>query len=145
MKGLLLAAMLCGPINFDEYPEVEDLQRFPSLTITMDAKKFNDSYMEYMRVRRDQEPHREKQIDMQLNYLMWSSRCWGQLWQAHTEFHGMERQQEALYDLRLLLGPELYYAGTMPASVPYWLFEEVPLSKTIQGWSKDEVPMEEIP
>jgi hypothetical protein len=100
-----------------------DLQAFPSSTVARFNWQAAERHCEWGNRERQSRLSPWNPWEAWYPQAEWRRRCWYVLDDAHT-YRG-ERRLRALQQLRELLGPEAYRAGSMPTSCPFEMFRDV--------------------
>jgi hypothetical protein len=120
----LLALMLTLPTDSAE-PPLCDLHRLPPAPVAKDAIAFNRRCHRVLAARAETELHREQWWTEVLSETDQLYYVWDALADAHNESQSVSFRRQSLGRLRELIGPEAYYAGRLPPSVPVWRFPRI--------------------
>jgi hypothetical protein len=106
-------------------PALADAQRFPDPQVVKHARCFNRSYQRMMETRSQVALYRQDNFREILCETQRLGDIWGLLETATCPTQSWVCRRRALLQLCEKLGPEAYYAGTLPPSVPLWRFQAV--------------------
>jgi hypothetical protein len=106
-------------------PPVADCQRFPDRAVVSDLLAFNRAYRQNMDARQAVElvhwwEFREAVQEADRLYQIWDN-----VRDARCDYYYVTVRRHALQKLRDAIGPEAYYAGTLPPHVPVWRFQRI--------------------
>ena len=106
-------------------PPVSDCRRFPDRTVVSELLAFNRAYRQHMEMRQAVElvhwwEFREAAQEADRLYQIWDN-----VRDARCDYYYVTVRRHALQKLRDTIGPEAYYAGTLPPHVPVWRFQRI--------------------
>ena len=106
-------------------PPVSDCLRFPERSVVSEMLAFNRSYRQQMDARQAVElvhwwEFREAVQEADRLYQVWDN-----VRDARCDYYYVTVRRHALKKLRDTIGPEAYYAGTLPPHVPVWRFQRI--------------------
>jgi hypothetical protein len=106
-------------------PPVSDCQRFPDRAVVSELLAFNRAYRQQMDARQAVElvhwwEFREAVQEADRLYQVWDN-----VRDARCDYYYVTVRRHALKKLRDAIGPEAYYAGTLPPHVPVWRFQRI--------------------
>jgi hypothetical protein len=111
--------------GLSDAPLLEDCARFPEPPVIDDLIAFNRTYRAQLASYAASDPvHREEWAaaieETDRLYQVWDTvRC------ARSDYYYIKDRRAALKRLRAFLGPEAYYGGYLPPSVPVWRFRRI--------------------
>lgn len=138
----LIAAVAfgCAPIHTELFDEealptvtLDDLERFsdPLLAIRNGANcGVIFAELKALELRWWDMGGRQAEFKERVEYLRWAAECWRRLDVAANCRCGEIYRTECLSWLRKHLGPQMYYAGVMPANPGQWILIAEPLGMT---------------
>jgi hypothetical protein len=106
-------------------PLANDALRFPERDIVNELLSFNRSFRQALDARRGIETNRDWDLRDALAETDRLYNCWDTLREARRDYYYITLRRQALKRLRELVGPDAYYSGVMPPSVPLWRFQSV--------------------
>ena len=106
-------------------PPVSDCLRFPDRAVVSELLAFNRAYRQQMDTRQAVElvhwwEFREAVQEADRLYQIWDN-----VRDARCDYYYVTVRRHALKKLRDTIGPEAYYAGTLPPHVPVWRFQRI--------------------
>jgi hypothetical protein len=106
-------------------PPVSDCLRFPDRGVVSELLAFNRAYRQQMDTRQQVElvhwwEFREAVQEADRLYQIWDN-----VRDARCDYYYVTVRRHALKKLRDTIGPEAYYAGTLPPHVPVWRFQRI--------------------
>jgi hypothetical protein len=106
-------------------PPVGDCTRFPDRSIVNEMLAFNRTYRQHMDARQAVElvhwwEYREAVQETDRLYQIWDN-----VRDARCDYYYVTVRRHALQKLREAIGPEAYYAGSLPPHVPVWRFQPI--------------------
>jgi len=104
-------------------PPVEDALRFPDRVVINELLSFNQAYRQCIDMRQPVERSHGGELRAALQDTNRLYRIWDTLRDARCDYYYVTVRRQALQRLRDLIGPEAYYCGELPPSVPLWQFQ----------------------
>jgi len=104
-------------------PALADCERFPQPALIKECREFNRSYQRMLEARSQVVLYGQDAFRETLCETHRLGEIWGLLETATCPAQSWVCRRRALLQLRERLGPEAYYAGTLPPSVPLWRFQ----------------------
>jgi hypothetical protein len=103
-------------------PPLSDCWWLPSPAVIKECRCFNLGYQRALEQRRVLALHRHDELTESLRETQQLSEIWRLVDAAACPTNSWVCRRRALMQLRELLGPDAYYNGTLPPSVPLWRF-----------------------
>lgn len=120
LVALALASSLFAEL-VDPRPPAEDCYRFPALDVTVRCKMAAHECGNWAQHRWPMESWRSEYWKLMRQECAWRWNAWHLLEAVHLA-HPQHRRA-ALLQLKKHIGPDYYYSGVMPASVPLDLLD----------------------
>jgi hypothetical protein len=108
-----------------EAPALADCQNLPQPAIVKECRNLNHSYQRMLEARGQVSLYRQDAFREMLGESHRLGEIWGLVETATCPTQSWVCRRRALLQLRDKLGPEDYYTGTLPPSVPLWRFQLV--------------------
>jgi len=106
-----------------EAPPLSDCQFLPDAIIVKECRNFNRTFERMLEARSQTVLCRQEAFREMLCETHRLGDIWGLLETATSANQSWVCRRRALTQLRTKLGPEAYYSGSLPPSVPLWRFE----------------------
>jgi hypothetical protein len=106
-------------------PPVQDCSRFPDPPTVAALIAFNRAYRAHLESCRAVDLGQREEVGAALEETDRLYRTWDTIREACSDYRYVKDRREALKRLRDLLGPEAYYTGPLPPSVPVWRFRTI--------------------
>ena len=106
-------------------PPVYDGARFPDPSTIAELIAVNRSYRAHLESWRAADPGHREELGTAIEETDRLYRTWDAIREARSDYRYVKDRREALKRLRDLLGPEAYYTGSLPPSVPVWRFRTI--------------------
>ena len=120
---LLMLGRRCRDLA--DAPPASDAARFPDRATVGDALAFNRHYREHLAAVQAVDLVRGEEWQEAIRDTDRLYRIYDAIRDARTEYYYISVRRAALKTIREMIGPDAYYTGTLPPSVPVWLFQRV--------------------
>jgi hypothetical protein len=106
-------------------PPLCECYRFPDRATISDLLAFNRAYRQHLDSRQSVELVHWWELREAIQETDRLYQVWDTIRDARCDYYYVTVRRQALKRLRDTLGPEAYYAGSLPPHVPVWLFQRV--------------------
>ena len=104
-------------------PPLDDCQVLPAPPVIKECRCFNRNHQRWLEMRRLIMLHQQEEVAEILRETQQLGDLWCLMETATCPNQSWVCRRRALAQLRERLGPEAYYAGTVPPCVPVWHFQ----------------------
>jgi len=106
-------------------PPLNDGLRFPERSFVSDQLAFNRAYRQHLDNRLAVEPVRWWDLHEAIQETDRLYQVWDAVRDARCDYYYVTVRRQALKRLRDMIGPQAYFAGTLPPHVPVWRFQRI--------------------
>jgi hypothetical protein len=106
-------------------PSICDAVRFPDRDIINDLLMFNRRYKQYMEQRLLLDRLEAEEVNEVIKECDQLYQIWDTIRDARCDYYYVTVRRAALKKLLDMIGPQAYYAGTLPSHVPLWGFNSI--------------------
>jgi hypothetical protein len=106
-------------------PPLDDCNRFPQRTLINELLSFNRTYRQHLDSRQALDPTGRWDLHEALQEADRLYQIWDTVRDARCDYYYVTVRRQALKKLRESIGPQSYYAGSLPPHVPVWRFARI--------------------
>ncbi len=106
-------------------PPLHDGERFPNRAAINEMLSFNRAYRERVELRLPLDLPQRAELRETVQETDRLYKVWDTVRDAQVGYYYVTVRRQALAKLREMVGPEAYFAGTLPPCVPAWRFRRI--------------------
>lgn len=106
-------------------PPLHDSNRFPPRSVVSDMLAFNRAYRQHLENRQSVDLARWWDLREAIQETDRLYQVWDTVRDSRCEYYYVTVRRQSLKRLRETLGPQSYYAGSLPPHVPVWRFQPI--------------------
>jgi hypothetical protein len=111
--------------DLSDAPLLEDCSQLPQPSVIEELITFNKSYRIHLERSAATDPGRRDEWAAAIEETDCLYRVWDTIRCARSDYYYVKDRREALKRLREALGPDAYYSGYLPPSVPLWRLRKI--------------------